>query len=96
MAYASASCSSIRFQYPSYLAKPPAPLSAEDRARYEAQSSVVSEIVATFDNPKFDNGTESEKRELKSKVQELMNEVGTWPFTSDVTCTKRSSDEKSC
>ncbi|PWN91922.1 Pex19-domain-containing protein [Acaromyces ingoldii] len=65
----------LRDKYPPYLANPPAAISAEDRVRYEAQSGIVTEIIATFDNPKFDNGTESEKRELKNKVQELMNEM---------------------
>lgn len=65
----------IPSQYPGYLANPPAPLSAEDRARYESQYNIVKEVVAIFDDKKFDTGTEAEKTALKAKVQTLMNEM---------------------
>lgn len=65
----------LRDKYPAYLANPPAQLSTEDRSRYEEQQKIVIEVVATFEDPKFDNGTEAEKAELKSKVQKLMNEM---------------------
>jgi peroxin-19 len=65
----------LRDKYPAYLANPPAQLSAEDRSRYEEQQKIVNAVVATFDDPKFDNGTEAERAALKSKVQGLMNEM---------------------
>lgn len=65
----------LRDKYPAYLANPPAQLSAEDRSRYEEQQRIVNAVVATFDDPKFDNGTETEKAALKSKVQGLMNDM---------------------
>ncbi|PWN38053.1 Pex19-domain-containing protein [Meira miltonrushii] len=65
----------LRDKYPAYLANPPAQLSAEDRTRYEEQQKIVNAVVATFDDPKFDNGTEAEKAALKSKVQGLMNDM---------------------
>lgn len=65
----------VSFQYPGYLANPPGEISAEDRARYENQQRIVRSVVATFENPKYDNGTEEEKQALKGQVQNLMNEV---------------------
>lgn len=65
----------LRDKYPAYLANPPAQLSAEDRSRYEEQQKIVNAVVATFDDPKFDNGTEAERAALKSKVQGLMNDM---------------------
>lgn len=62
-------------QYPDYLANPPKPLSSEDRTRYQTQYSIVSQVIAIFDDPKFEKGTESEKAALKAKVQTLMNEM---------------------
>jgi len=63
-------------QYPPYLSSPAAAnLSADDRVRYQEQARVVGQIVATFDERDFDHGSEARKRELKNRVQELMNEV---------------------
>lgn len=62
-------------QYPGYLANPPKPLSTEDRARYESQYRIVTQVIDLFDDRKFDNGTEAEKTALKARVQTLMNEM---------------------
>lgn len=64
-------------QYPSYLAAPPPDVKPEDLARYKDQHRIVSRVIETFDDPKFDNGTDSEKQALKDKVSGLMNEVST-------------------
>lgn len=62
-------------QYPAYLANPPKVLTTEEKERYENQQRITSAVVAAFENPKFENGTDAEKKALKSQVQELMNEV---------------------
>ncbi|KAE8229650.1 hypothetical protein CF326_g5376 [Tilletia indica] len=66
----------LRDKYPEYFASPAASsISAEDRARYEAQHRFVSEVVAVFEDPAFDNGTEEEKKAKKAQVQELMDSM---------------------
>ncbi|PWO00932.1 Pex19-domain-containing protein [Tilletiopsis washingtonensis] len=66
----------LRDKYPPYLSSPAAAnLSADDRVRYQEQARVVGQIVATFDERDFDHGSEARKRELKNRVQELMNEM---------------------
>lgn len=62
-------------QYPGYLADPPQTLSNEDRHRYETQYSIVSQVIAIFDDPKSEKGTDSEKAAAKARVQALMNEM---------------------
>jgi peroxin-19 len=65
----------LRDKYPAYLANPPKPLTAEEKERYQNQQRITSAVVAAFENPKFENGTEAEKKQLKSQVQDLMNEM---------------------
>ncbi|UZJ52883.1 hypothetical protein CBS101457_002203 [Exobasidium rhododendri] len=65
----------LKDKYPGYLANPPTLLSSEDRTRYEVQFRIVSEVIALFDDKKFDNGSEVEKSALKTRVQTLMNEM---------------------
>ena len=46
-------------------------LSAEDKTRYEAQSKVVAQIVATFEDPSF----KDDDPQKSLKIVELMQEV---------------------
>ncbi|CAD6910130.1 unnamed protein product [Tilletia controversa] len=66
----------LRDKYPEYFASPAASsISAEDRQRYEAQHRFVSQVVECFEDPIFENGTESEKKAKRAEVQELMDSM---------------------
>lgn len=57
--------------FPGYLAKPPSPLSTEDRERYEKQLVCVKRIVAVFDDPSYSD----ENAESSKLVVDLMSEM---------------------
>ncbi|KAJ2933035.1 hypothetical protein H1R20_g4066, partial [Candolleomyces eurysporus] len=60
--------------FPPYLAKPPKPISDEDRERYGKQLICVNKIVAIFEQPSYsDSDTEAGKQ-----VVELMSEMQTY------------------
>lgn len=58
-------------QFPGYLKDNVSTLSAEDKTRYEAQSKVVAQIVATFEDPSF----KDDDPQKSLKIVELMQEV---------------------
>lgn len=67
-------------QYPPYLAAPtPNPDGStpteEDLTRYRKQYDCVRRVVDLFEDPKYDGGSDAEKKALKEQVGELMNEV---------------------
>lgn len=58
-------------QFPSYLKDNATTLSDEDKTRFAAQSKVVAQIVATFEDPSY-----TEDDPVKGlKIVELMQEV---------------------
>ncbi|CEH19030.1 40 kDa farnesylated protein associated with peroxisomes [Ceraceosorus bombacis] len=66
----------LRDKYPEYLNSPAAAsISASDRSRYQAQARIVSQVVSTFEDPAYTNGTEDQKKHLRATVGELMNEM---------------------
>ncbi|KAK0553792.1 Peroxisome chaperone and import receptor [Tilletia horrida] len=66
----------LRDKYPPYFASPAAAsISAEDKARYEAQHRFVTQVVTCFEDPLFDNGTEEQKQAKRAEVQELMDSM---------------------
>lgn len=71
--YSNGKCSSwVRaLQFPGYLKDNASTLSAEDKTRYEAQSKVVAQIVATFEDPSF----KDDDPQKSLKIVELMQEV---------------------
>lgn len=58
-------------QFPGYLKDHASTLSAEDKTRYEAQTKIVAQIVATFEDPSFTD----DDPQKGLKVVELMQEV---------------------
>ena len=58
-------------QFPGYLKDNASTLSAEDKTRYEAQSKVVAQIVATFEDPSF----KDDDPQKSLNIVELMQEV---------------------
>ncbi|KAI0354082.1 Pex19-domain-containing protein [Trametes cingulata] len=58
-------------KFPSYLQDNASKLSAEDKTRYEAQSKVVAQIVATFEDPSYTD----DDPQKGLKVVELMQEM---------------------
>ena len=63
------SCRTDLVKFPGYLEKPPAPLSAEDRKKYEKQHECVTKIIAIFDKKDYDD--EKDNKE----IVDLMSEV---------------------
>ncbi|KAF8657598.1 hypothetical protein AX16_002179 [Volvariella volvacea WC 439] len=57
--------------FPPYLASPPKPLSPEDRKRYESQLVIIKKIIATFDEPTYDDNNPVTSK----KVMDLMTEL---------------------
>ncbi|KAG5641154.1 hypothetical protein DXG03_005880 [Asterophora parasitica] len=57
--------------FPPYLASPPAPLSAEDRTRFENQLACVRRILAVFDKP----GYSDENTADHTTISDLMAEM---------------------
>lgn len=47
----------------------------------------MNEVVTLFEDPKFESGTEEEKRKLKEVVGEKMNEVS-WKKEIEMQATK--------
>lgn len=58
-------------QFPTYLEKPPAPLSAEDRTRYENQFACVKKVITIFEASTYDDAN----AECSKHVVDLMGEV---------------------
>ncbi len=58
-------------QFPAYLEKPPAPLSAEDRTRYENQYVCVKKVITIFEASTYDDANV----ECNKQVVDLMGEV---------------------
>lgn len=58
-------------QFPSYLEKPPNPLSDEDRKRYDLQLGCVRRILAVFDQAGYDD----KNTECQQRIADLMAEV---------------------
>ncbi|KAJ3003824.1 hypothetical protein NUW54_g2654 [Trametes sanguinea] len=58
-------------KFPSYLEDNASKLSEEDKKRYVAQSKIVAEIVATFEDPSYSD----EDPQKGLKVVELMQEM---------------------
>jgi len=56
-------------KFPGYLEKPPAPLSAEDRQKYEKQNECVTKIIAIFDKKDYDDEKDNKQ------IVDLMSEV---------------------
>ncbi|PWN20377.1 Pex19-domain-containing protein [Microstroma glucosiphilum] len=67
----------LRDKYPPYFASPPtSPAPTEDDLqRYHDQHDCVSKVVKLFEDPDFDSGSESRKKELRDRVSELMNQM---------------------
>ncbi|KAF4609546.1 hypothetical protein D9613_012315 [Agrocybe pediades] len=57
--------------FPGYLAKPPAPLSQEDRTRYQSQLECVRKILAVFEKPDYSDST----LEYNKQIVDLMSEM---------------------
>ncbi|PIL27093.1 transporter [Ganoderma sinense ZZ0214-1] len=58
-------------KFPGYLKDHASTLSSEDKTRYEGQSKIVAEIVATFEDPSF----KDDDPQKSLKVVELMQEM---------------------
>ncbi|KAG6910341.1 hypothetical protein DXG01_011409 [Tephrocybe rancida] len=58
-------------QFPSYLANPPAPISAEDRQRYEQQLASVHKILAVFDDPSYNGEDPAVTQNITALMAEL-------------------------
>ncbi|PPQ79460.1 hypothetical protein CVT25_002622 [Psilocybe cyanescens] len=58
-------------QFPSYLEKPPSPISAEDRKRYESQLVCVRQILTVFDK----EGYSDANAECNKQIVDLMGEM---------------------
>ncbi|KAJ7484080.1 Pex19 protein family-domain-containing protein [Mycena galericulata] len=65
-------------KFPPYLASPPAPLSDDDRKRYEAQLERVRAILAVFDTPTF-NDADPKTRESVVALMAEMQSFGSPP-----------------
>ncbi|CAO1626987.1 unnamed protein product [Jaminaea pallidilutea] len=65
----------LKDKYKPYLASPPAGLPQEDLERYKEQSKILDQVVATFENPDYENGSDAKKQELKGRVSELMTKM---------------------
>ncbi|EPQ27741.1 uncharacterized protein PFL1_04878 [Pseudozyma flocculosa PF-1] len=62
----------LRDKYPAYLDGPDSKGdSPDDRARYQAQQRYVGEIVAIFEDPKYD----AKNRDTTARIQDLMNQM---------------------
>lgn len=62
----------LRDKYPAYLAGSDShDISADDRKRYEQQFAYITQIVAVFDDPKYD----AKDAQMAARVQELMNQM---------------------
>ncbi|KJA18282.1 hypothetical protein HYPSUDRAFT_45460 [Hypholoma sublateritium FD-334 SS-4] len=57
--------------FPTYLEKPPAPLSTEDRTRYENQFACVKKVIAIFEASTYDDAN----AECSKQVVDLMGEM---------------------
>ncbi|KAF8992823.1 Pex19 protein family-domain-containing protein [Cyathus striatus] len=64
--------------FPPYLASPPAPLTPEDKTRYEKQLVCVRKIVALFDEPGYDDNNEKNKKGIVELMSEMQS-YGTPP-----------------
>lgn len=64
-------CDSNIFKYVPYLANPPAPLSDDDRKRYNVQLDCVRKVLAVFSDPNFSESNPT----MKASVTTAMNEV---------------------
>ncbi|KAJ7767468.1 Pex19 protein family-domain-containing protein, partial [Mycena maculata] len=60
-------------KFPPYLASPPAPLSAQDRTRYEAQLERVRAILAVFDAPTFDDADPKMRESVVALMAEMQS-----------------------
>ncbi|KAF8960796.1 Pex19 protein, partial [Flammula alnicola] len=60
--------------FPSYLEKPPAPISAEDRTRYESQLVCVKKILVVFEKTSYSDANAEDNKQ----VVELMSEMQTY------------------
>ncbi|KAJ7039525.1 Pex19 protein family-domain-containing protein [Mycena alexandri] len=60
-------------KFPPYLASPPAPLSADDRTRYEAQLTRVRSILAIFDAPTFDEADPKTRGTVVALMAEMQS-----------------------
>lgn len=58
-------------QFPSYLEKPPAPISEENMKLYKSQQACVKKILAVFDKSDYND----ENPEYNKQIVELMSEV---------------------
>ncbi|KAF8066549.1 Pex19 protein family-domain-containing protein [Lyophyllum atratum] len=57
--------------FPPYLEKPPAPLSAEDRTRYENQLDCVRRILAVFDKPSYSDDNADDRKVVSDMMAEM-------------------------
>ncbi|KAF5372385.1 hypothetical protein D9615_009296 [Tricholomella constricta] len=57
--------------FPSYLEKPPAPLSQEDRTRYENQLACVHKILAVFDKPSYNDDDPAVRKTISDLMAEM-------------------------
>lgn len=74
-------------QFPGYLKDHASTLSAEDKTRYEAQSKVVAQIVATFDDPSFTNDDPQKSLRVVELMQEVRSSFRTYrPYHSTLLC----------
>ncbi|KXN92039.1 Peroxisome biogenesis protein 19-1 [Leucoagaricus sp. SymC.cos] len=59
--------------FPRYLADPPAPLSSEDRPRYEKQYSLVKQIVENFERPGYSDANVEDSKNIMSLMTEMQS-----------------------
>ncbi|KIM38541.1 hypothetical protein M413DRAFT_447771 [Hebeloma cylindrosporum] len=64
--------------FPSYLEKPPSPLSVEDRTRYENQLVCVRKIIAVFDREGYSDSNTEHNKEIVDLMSEMQS-FGTPP-----------------
>jgi len=61
----------LRDKFPGYIQENAATLSEEDKARYEAQLSCVTKVVAAFEDPTYSD----EDAEKAGKIVQMMTEM---------------------
>ncbi|KDR85803.1 hypothetical protein GALMADRAFT_234894 [Galerina marginata CBS 339.88] len=64
--------------FPPYLEKPPAPISAEDRTRYDSQLVCVRKILAVFEKPGYSDTDVEDNKQIVDLMSEMQS-YGTPP-----------------
>ncbi|KAG6816602.1 hypothetical protein H0H87_004694 [Tephrocybe sp. NHM501043] len=60
-------------KFPVYLANPPAPISGEDRKRYEQQQACAQKMLAIFEDPSYSDADPVAKEKITSLMAEMQS-----------------------